>query len=656
MIKLANTISKGRLNMKKWLSLLLVASMSMATTVFADNEEETLMDFDTELIDEVVVDNDADKDEKDKVTKKVFSDITGEQYAWAYDAVTRMCEEGYINGYEDNTFRPDNDVTRLEVLALFSRALGASDNINEPVIDMAVDKYSEIIEKYDLDWGTEEIAFLMYRDVLTESDLVTYLKDDLKNEPMPRYEAAIIITKAMGGESAATSEAGVSLDYKDKDVIPQNALQYVAYVGQKGIMTGMEDGSFSPRTSVKRSQMAVMLSRTCDKTKYKFIEGKLVGIDVSGRLITYKDTDGISYEIGYSKNVVMNILGEAVTPKQMITGVDVIITKSTSNVVFVDTLASVPDKKIDGRYVSRATSNGVTRVTVYNTETGEKETYPCAKNLTVTYDNSPSTLANFNANDPMTLKIVNGEIETIIGKAKSETITNAVIEDIQLEPDFTITISHAKEEYDGTVIDVDTEASVRKNGSAASFSDIYPGDTVTLTLEYGKVISVIANSATKTVEGTIQELSISVRPSIKVKLSNGNENTYYVTNNVLITVNGEEKTLYDFRVGDVVKITLEGSAVTKITAVSSSSSNGKIEGTVVSVNTSYGFVKVAHQNSAGYTVEETVYCKDTQTKVMTDIGETAKVSSIKVGDTIIATGTTSNGAFTAKVIVISSSK
>lgn len=35
-----------------------------------------------------------------------------------------MAGKGFISGYEDNTFRPDNDVTRLEALSLFARSNG----------------------------------------------------------------------------------------------------------------------------------------------------------------------------------------------------------------------------------------------------------------------------------------------------------------------------------------------------------------------------------------------------------------------------------------------------------------------------------------------------------------------------------------------------
>ena len=47
-----------------------------------------------------------------------------------------------------------------------------------------------------------------------------------------------------------------------------------------------------------------------------------------------------------------------------------------------------------------------------------------------------------------------------------------------------------------------------------------------------------------------------------VKVDN-KEQTYEIPSGVQILINGEEKTLYDFRVGDIVKLTVESDAITK---------------------------------------------------------------------------------------------
>lgn len=67
--------------------------------------------------------------------KYSFTDISAAQYSWAADYIQEMYEEGYVTGYEDNTYRPDNEVTRQECLSLFARAMGSGDEANKEILE-----------------------------------------------------------------------------------------------------------------------------------------------------------------------------------------------------------------------------------------------------------------------------------------------------------------------------------------------------------------------------------------------------------------------------------------------------------------------------------------------------------------------------------------
>ncbi|MBS1348073.1 MAG: VWA domain-containing protein, partial [Firmicutes bacterium] len=49
-----------------------------------------------------------------------FSDIQGH---WALAEINKAAENGWVNGYPDNTFRPDNNITRAEAMAMINRVL-----------------------------------------------------------------------------------------------------------------------------------------------------------------------------------------------------------------------------------------------------------------------------------------------------------------------------------------------------------------------------------------------------------------------------------------------------------------------------------------------------------------------------------------------------
>ncbi len=51
-----------------------------------------------------------------------FADVTSEHFY--YDSIISAANAGIVNGYEDNTFRPDNTITRAEVVTVINRLLG----------------------------------------------------------------------------------------------------------------------------------------------------------------------------------------------------------------------------------------------------------------------------------------------------------------------------------------------------------------------------------------------------------------------------------------------------------------------------------------------------------------------------------------------------
>ena len=49
----------------------------------------------------------------------VFSDVL--EGRWSYQEITALAQAGILNGYEDDTFRPERALTRGEMAALLAR-------------------------------------------------------------------------------------------------------------------------------------------------------------------------------------------------------------------------------------------------------------------------------------------------------------------------------------------------------------------------------------------------------------------------------------------------------------------------------------------------------------------------------------------------------
>ena len=60
---------------------------------------------------------------KAEETKDVeFKDVTNDK--WYYESVMYMAENGYINGYPDGTFKPDANISRAEICTILSNIYG----------------------------------------------------------------------------------------------------------------------------------------------------------------------------------------------------------------------------------------------------------------------------------------------------------------------------------------------------------------------------------------------------------------------------------------------------------------------------------------------------------------------------------------------------
>lgn len=578
-----------------------------------------------------------------------FTDINESQYSWAKPYIIQMADEGYINGYDDNTFKPDKEVSNLEAIALFARQMGALKEENEQILKRAHEQYDDTLKAYNLSWGSDELAFMLYKGALKKSDLDTYIASGRADVPMKRYEAAIIITKAMNGESEATSQTGVSLDYTDKNEIPSNAIQYVYYASQKGIMQGMEDGGFSPRTSVMRSQMAVMLARVVEKTNYSFENVHIESISDDQTSLTVTNSKGQSEVYAISPSTEFKVKGEAVQAKDLLTSVDAVITLSGKTLICVDTLSSNPNQTVTGKFSGKTLSGGVTTLKITPAGSSSVESYVCAENMTVTYQGSPATLNSIATNDTITLSIVDGKVASVVAAPKSTTISSAVVQEVILDgSNVALKISHATSEYDSMTYNVSDKVTVKKDSLNTTLSKIYAGDKVTLTLEYGEITKIVATSTLTTVEGTLKEIKLASQSSI-VLTKDGTDREYSITTDTTMTRDDKEATLYDFRVGDRVKVVLESNAVKSISTVSVVSTEGSMTGKVEAVNTSFGFLSIIPE---GESSAQTVFYHANKVTVLNKLGATKNVSNIKVGDTVYVTGTVSSGAFTASVIII----
>ncbi|MBP1157478.1 MULTISPECIES: S-layer homology domain-containing protein [unclassified Paenibacillus] len=93
-----------------------------------------------------------------------FSDVNAG--AWYSGAVSAAVKAGIINGYEDNTFRPNTQITREELAAMVVRAL----NYAGVKTEISASKQAELLAKFNdanqIIWAQKEIAAAIHAGII----------------------------------------------------------------------------------------------------------------------------------------------------------------------------------------------------------------------------------------------------------------------------------------------------------------------------------------------------------------------------------------------------------------------------------------------------------------------------------------------------------
>ena len=97
--------------------------------------------------------------------ENVFSDITKD--AWYYDYVIGAVEYGWITGYSDGTFKPEQNITRSEVAVIVNRMLAR--NADHDFIDVYPHQLQRFADVDILHWA--------YYDIVEASNSHDYKKD-----------------------------------------------------------------------------------------------------------------------------------------------------------------------------------------------------------------------------------------------------------------------------------------------------------------------------------------------------------------------------------------------------------------------------------------------------------------------------------------------
>jgi len=176
---------------------------------------------------------------------KGFNDLASSH--WAHDSIMELYEKGVVNGTGENSFEPEGNVTREQYLAMLIRALGLkAEGNDEEFTDISQDAwYYDVVvtaQKLGISNGYADGSFGVGRNITREEMSVM------------AYRAAKIAGFVLDGDTGDTV-------WNDAGEISEFATEAVFALNKAGIIKGISESEFSPKTTATRAQSAVIISR-----------------------------------------------------------------------------------------------------------------------------------------------------------------------------------------------------------------------------------------------------------------------------------------------------------------------------------------------------------------------------------------------------------
>lgn len=173
-----------------------------------------------------------------------FSDVP--QNHWAYPYVTELATKKIIGGYDDGTFKPNNNVTREEFVKMIIGAAGL----------VSLDKECDFADVPGNAWYYDYVASAYNAGIVSGvSDTAFGVGTNIT-----RQDVAVIASRVLsylGKTPTVTAETTLT----DIDTVADYATDSVKLLNGIGIINGYDDGSFMPKNTLTRAEAATIICK-----------------------------------------------------------------------------------------------------------------------------------------------------------------------------------------------------------------------------------------------------------------------------------------------------------------------------------------------------------------------------------------------------------
>lgn len=210
-------------------------------------------------------------------TKVYCAEITDIENHWAKNEIKASIDNDIINGYEDKTFKPNNEVTVAEYLKILIKSAN----------------FILLTDTYNL-WPDAYIKTAKFHEIISENEFLDYNKKLTRNE-IAKITANFINVSEVNAEKT-----------KLKDLDEEYEEDIKKLVNLK-VINGYEDKTFRGENNVTRAEAVVIAKRALEArreliSKRKYDVNKEIYLTNSNKdAVTKGDFSRVKYEIRNNK-------------------------------------------------------------------------------------------------------------------------------------------------------------------------------------------------------------------------------------------------------------------------------------------------------------------------------------------------------------------
>ena len=530
-----------------------------------------------------------------------FRDVPPTHFAYeAVNWVSDPANGAFMVGNAESNFQPGRHLNKFEAAQVFAMAAGfrhVTDNLptaEREVFSRSFDTWRPFLDTMANEYSTwnrtvdREIAFLLYRQILTTYDVETFVTRTGNEETRPlitREEAIVWVIRLMGQAPYVPSAAPQNL-FSDDSSITAALRPYVYHARELGLFQ-VTDGNFNPQAHFTRAEMAVVFFNALAEDEEEAatataaaagtpttITGTISNVFLDTHVSIVMATGTQSFAI--APNVVImvdNVHRSAAFLREGMTVMGLV--DANRQIINLVARSEEPEEEApiaapprpeglslysDEGFITGITAQNITiriqRVRISGQVIDEERTFTFAPSLTVTHGGEPADLDEIQPGDIAFFNFNGTIIYDLDLMLRERTIEGILIEARPPENVGGIPVLVIEESYGRTYELRAFPATEFTRGTTANLNwyDLRIGDAITADVEFDRLVKVEATGERATVYGRLNEIRITERNTeVTITNQDGTISSYFIRPGVL--------EVYNLRIGMQIRISLDSREV-----------------------------------------------------------------------------------------------